>query len=175
MQYYSPSAGTWKYDSDYESGTSYVSTGLGLYDSYQYRVRAVNSSGNSAWVNITYTKAASVTEQKPTLTISGVKTPNEVSLKVGNNFGIRGIISTNCGMITEVYGAITNIDGSVVQSTRYYPNASSHDLRYSINNDLIFNNLSAGNYVYTVTANAANGGQSTSSILISCSFTVSAA
>lgn len=48
----------WKADSDYKTktATSYISTGLADYDSYDYRVRAVNAAGYSPWSEFTYTK-----------------------------------------------------------------------------------------------------------------------
>ena len=50
VQYRTPKTGNaWKADPDYSSGTSYISTGLKDYDSYDYRVRAVNASGTSDW------------------------------------------------------------------------------------------------------------------------------
>lgn len=53
VQYYSQKNGVWKTDGDYSSGTSYISTGLNSYLSYQYRVRAVNAAGSSSWVSCT--------------------------------------------------------------------------------------------------------------------------
>lgn len=71
VEYYSQSAGAWKTDNDYKSGTSYTSTGLSLYNSYRFRVRAVNGSLTSAWVEITYTKpSASTPAQNGTATIT---------------------------------------------------------------------------------------------------------
>ena len=43
----------WRADTDYAGGTSYTSTYLD-YDPYYFRVRALNSAGTSAWVEITY-------------------------------------------------------------------------------------------------------------------------
>lgn len=58
VQYYNRSSGTWKTDTDYtnKSATAYTTTGLSLYDSYRFQVRAVNSAGSSSWVEVTYTK-----------------------------------------------------------------------------------------------------------------------
>ena len=109
-------------------------------------------------------------EATPTLSISGENYPS--SLNEGDNFGIRGTITTDYGTITYVYGAITDASGYTVQSSEYRPNTSSHNLRYSINNDLIFNRLSAGTYTYTVQATAKNGSEEASQTLISQSFSV---
>lgn len=54
VQYYSPKNEMWKDDPDYSSGTSYTSTGLNSYDSYEYRVRSCNAAGDSDWVYYTY-------------------------------------------------------------------------------------------------------------------------
>lgn len=107
----------------------------------------------------------------PKIAISGDNAPS--SQRYGANFGIRGIVSTDCGVINKVYGVILNSNGNVVQSGTYYPNAASHDLRYSINNDLIFNRLGYGTYTYRVYVTAQNGSQTTEETVIDCTFTVS--
>jgi len=58
VQYYSNKTGAWTADGDYTSktDTSYVTTGLSNYSSYQFRVRAVNTFGESSWVTVTYVK-----------------------------------------------------------------------------------------------------------------------
>ena len=95
------------------------------------------------------------------------------SQRLGANFGIRGIVTTSCGQITELYGAIYDNNGNVVQCAYYYPNDASVNLRYTINNDLIFDRLSAGSYTYYVEATAQNGSQQTTLTLICSDFTVS--
>ena len=109
--------------------------------------------------------------QVPTLSISEQNAP--YSRRLGANFGIRGIVTTSCGQITELYGAIYDNNGNVVQCAYYYPNDVSVNLRYTINNDLIFDRLSAGSYTYYVEATAQNGSQQTTLTLICSDFTVS--
>ena len=48
----------WRTDGDYKTNTatSYTSTGLANYNSYDYRVRAVNAAGRSEWAYFTYVK-----------------------------------------------------------------------------------------------------------------------
>lgn len=60
VQYYSRKTGSWTADGDYPGGisTSYVTTGLSNYESYDFRVRAVNTFGASSWVTVTYVKPA---------------------------------------------------------------------------------------------------------------------
>ncbi len=108
--------------------------------------------------------------QKPSISVSGNNTPG--SLQQGSNFGIRGTVYTDCGMITELYGAIYDSNGNAVQTSRHSPNASSADLRYTINNDLVFGNLGAGSYTYYVEAAAVNGSETTTSVVINNSFNV---
>ncbi len=110
------------------------------------------------------------TERVPTLSISEQNAPG--TLEQGGNFGIRGIITTDCGYITQVYGAILDVYGNAVQSSSYAPYDASHNLRYSINNDLLFGRLPAGEYVYFVQAQAVNGSQTSTGVMISQSFTV---
>lgn len=59
VQYQTPISGGWKADPDYKTktATSYVSTDLINNYTYQYRVRAVNSAGASAWVEVNYKKS----------------------------------------------------------------------------------------------------------------------
>ena len=122
------------------------------------------------WVYCGSVDKVQTSTQKPSLSISGQNAPTK--LNVGDNFGVRGIISTDCGTITRVYGAIINSSGTTIQSGSYSPNTASHNLQYSINNDLVFNKLPTGNYTYKVTATAVNGSKSTSLTLIDSSFTV---
>lgn len=57
VQYRTPKTGNaWRADPDYSSGTSYISTGLKDYNSYDYRVRAVNANGASDWTEYTLYK-----------------------------------------------------------------------------------------------------------------------
>jgi len=58
VQYQTPNSGGWKKDPDYKTktATSYISTGLINNYTYQYRVRAVNLTGASGWVEIRYNK-----------------------------------------------------------------------------------------------------------------------
>ena len=106
----------------------------------------------------------------PTLTISGQNNPE--TLKQGSRFGLRGTVKTDCGVISSLYGEITDSSGNVVQYGQYYPNKASANLRYTINNDLIFDRLSAGSYVYRVQATAKNGSKETTQTLIDCPFLV---
>lgn len=112
----------------------------------------------------------STDNRTPTLTISGQNSPE--TLKQGSNFGIRGTVKTDCGVISSLYGEITDSNGNVVQHGQHYPNKASDNLRYSINNDLVFDRLSAGSYVYRVQATAKNGSKETTQTLIDCPFQV---
>ena len=106
----------------------------------------------------------------PVISISGQNLPEYQT--VGDNFGIRGTVYTDCGTITYLRGSIMDSAGNEVQLGQYYPSASSVDLRYTLNNDLVFGYLPAGQYTYYVTATAQNGGEETTQELIRQSFTV---
>lgn len=121
----------------------------------------------------TVPSAPSADGRTPTLQISGQKVPE--SLNQGGNFGLRGTITTDCGVITSVYGEITDLSGNVIQSGQHTPNTTSDNLRYSINNDLVFDRLNAGSYVYRVQATAKNGDKETTQTLIDCQFQVQGA
>jgi len=55
VEYSSPTSNGWKTDPDYKdkTSTSYITTGLKAVQ-YEFRVRSVNSVGQSKWVTITY-------------------------------------------------------------------------------------------------------------------------
>lgn len=75
VQYRTPSTGyAWRADADYCSGTSYISTGLGNYNSYDYRVRAVNAAGASAWTEYTLVKTVSTPDPAPVTTAPAAPT-----------------------------------------------------------------------------------------------------
>lgn len=129
-----------------------------------------SSSGSSGSTPTSTQPPVKKETKKPTVTISGQTVPS--TQKQGSNFGIRGTVSTDCGKLTWVYGYITDRNGNVLQSGEYFPNSSSDNLRYSINNDLIFDRLSAGSYIYWVKATARNGDQETTETLIYTEFQV---
>ena len=118
---------------------------------------------------------AKVPNQVPTVTISGEISPSG-ALTLGNNFGLRGIISTDCGVITSLNGYILDASGASIngQHGYYTPNAASVDIRATLNNDLVFDSLPTGSYTYCVIAIAENGTES-SKLTISRPFTVEAA
>jgi hypothetical protein len=111
-----------------------------------------------------------VPDQKPQLSISGANYPS--TLHVGDNFGLRGTVKTDCGTITEVQGGILDSTGAEIQSSSFSPNKTTHDLRRSINTELEFGLLSAGDYIYRVIATATNGEQTTTKTLIDTPFTI---
>ena len=110
----------------------------------------------------------------PSIRISEQNYPSSTH-KRGRNFGIRGIVSTDCGVLTSVKGYVYDCYGNVVPGFASEYNAigsSSFNLRYSINEDLIFNNLPVGEYRYVVRASAANGSKTSELTLIDCAFSV---
>lgn len=58
VEYYKRASSTWERDYDYTNNkvTSYITTGLSNYDTYKFRVRAVNNKGKSDWTELTYDK-----------------------------------------------------------------------------------------------------------------------
>ena len=141
---------------------------------YTYVVYATAQNGAQS-TNFSFYRAFIIAGVKkttavPTITLSDATLPS--TLAVGSNFGIRGIVQTDIGQITKVYGAIVDSSGATVQDAVYYPNTAEHNLRYSINNDLIFNDLPAGSYIYIVQAWAENDGAESSKQVISQPFAV---
>ena len=137
-------------------------------------VSIVDNTPSSQTAEMPATVPAVVYEDTmPSLSISGQNMPSILS--PGQNFGIRGTICTDCGLITVVYGCITDIWGNTVMSGTYYPYEMNHNLQYSINNDLVFGRLSPGDYKYSVVATAVNGNQETTQTLIESYFVIEAA
>ena len=174
--------GTYKYYLSAVASNSYGETrevllnatftvGSGSSSSSSWPSSSSSSSSGSSGSTPTPTQPPVKKEtKKPTVTISGQTVPS--TQKQGSNFGIRGTVSTDCGKLTWLYGYITDRNGNVLQSGEYFPNSSSDNLRYSINNDLIFDRLSAGSYIYWVKATARNGDQETTETLIYTEFQV---
>lgn len=85
------------------------------------------------------------------ITISDQTTPTG-NFEQGSNYGIYGKIISNL-IITKVWGGIYKQGtDTTVQYVEDTPNATSYDLHGKFNNNLIFNNLSAGNYTYKIYA-----------------------
>lgn len=118
-----------------------------------------------------FTVNGSLPKNQPKVTISSVSAPS--SLKVGSNYGLRGVITAENCTLVAVYGRVKNSSGKVVLSGDYSINATTHDIRYSINNDLTFGKLSVGSYTYEVTvAYVTPQGERESKVLVQQSFNV---
>ena len=79
-------------------------------------------------------------------------------IKVGSGYGMRGSVTSNY-KITQVNAAVYNkVSGNKVLSSVDYPNSNTMNIQYSnVNNQLIFNNLSAGQYRLEISATDASG------------------
>ena len=161
----------------YFYGNNYMNGMIGDISGGQYRINIAyleQVGGSTATHPVVSTAPTAphptVADRVPNLSIYGQNAPS--SLNMGGNFGIRGVIRTDCGIITAVYGTITDSYGTAVQSSTFYPNETEHNLRYSVNNELIFGRLPAGRYIYQIWAEAVNGTERTSTVLISEYFEV---
>lgn len=136
---------------------------------------AVNHYGNT-WYEIARDRWISsdrceVVGQRDFVTISGETSPSG-TLQQGSSFGLRGNVQTAVGKIVKLRGAIVDASGNTVQEATYYPNATSANLRYTINDDLIFDTLAAGSYRYLVEVWTESDGVETYTQLVSSAFTV---
>lgn len=111
-----------------------------------------------------------VNSDNPNISISDAAVPSNMA--AGKSCGLRGIVSTDKGRLVSVYGAIYNSSGQVMQCSKKQPNASSLNIKNTINKDLKFGILPADNYTYEVTAVALNGSQASKATLLSVPFTV---
>jgi len=131
------------------------------------------------WPNATAYVPDSVTPQQE-VSISGASKPHKQ--KTGAPFEMEGIVTTT-GYLTSVSATIWNINQDGISTTKalntvsrsFSGNATiSHDISKSINYELIFNVLKAGQYRYEVEVGYVYNNQQKKAILIDCIFAVSA-
>lgn len=133
---------------------------------YTLEVCAVDTSGNSITVTKNFDVVGQAVKAESTLSINLDKYP--VTLNAGSGFGLRGSVTSNYN-IALVKGYVINSNGQTVLSSKDTPNSTSMDIRYArLNNDLVFNNLGAGNYTMKVVATDNSG----RSVEVSKAFTV---
>lgn len=122
---------------------------------YTLEVQAVDASGNSIRVSKDFTVVGEVVRAESTLSINLEKYP--VTLNAGSGFGLRGSVNSNYD-ISVVRGYVINSNGQTVLSSKDTPYSTSLNIKSArLNNDLIFNNLSAGNYTLKVVATDSSG------------------
>ena len=79
----------------------------------------------------------------PVIKILEERSPEQ--LVQGRKFGVRGIVYTEKGVLTEVFAKVNDADGNTVLSSNIYkPNEARIDLHSSVNNDLSSGKLEAG-------------------------------
>lgn len=122
---------------------------------YTLEVCAVDASGNSITVIKNFTIVGQTVKTESTLSINLDKYP--VTLNAGSGYGLRGSITSNYSIVL-VKGYVINSSGQTVLSSKDTPNSTSMDIRYAnLNDDLVFNNLGAGNYTMKVVATDNSG------------------
>lgn len=122
---------------------------------YTLEVYAVDASGNGITVTKNFTVVGQTVKAESTLSINLDKYP--VTLNAGSGFGLRGSITSNYN-IALVKGYVINSSGQTILSSKDTPNSTSMDIRYAnLNDDLVFNNLGAGNYTMKVVATDNSG------------------
>ena len=159
---------------------NYVSFDTLAEGTYAYKVVATNAAhSNQAVVtqNFTVGTAASTTPTTPTATAAsdslyvsgGTQVP--ATLKTGGLVTVRGTLTSGNSNITSVtVGVYDKSTGKMVTGKTVAPNTKTYNL-YQLDNDLTFDKLPAGNYVYRVTA---SNGTYSGRIVVGQSFTVSA-
>ena len=122
---------------------------------YILEVQTVDASGNGITVTKNFSVVGQSAKAESNLSINLDKYP--VTLNAGSGFGLRGSVTSNYN-IAAVKGYVVNSNGSTVLSSKDTPNSTYMDIRYAnLNNDLVFNNLGAGNYVMRVVATDNSG------------------
>lgn len=122
---------------------------------YTLVVEATDSSGKTVTIKKYFEVYANQTKTASSLSINLVRYP--VTLKQGTSFGLRGSVDSNY-TIAKVRGYVKNSTGSVVLSSTDTPNSTSMNIQYAdLNNSLVFNKLSSGNYTMIVEATDTSG------------------
>ena len=122
---------------------------------YNLVVEATDNSGKSVKITKLFSVYAEQTKTPSTLSINLEQYP--VSINEGTGFGLRGYINSNYNIV-KVRGYVKNSSGTTVLSSNDTPNSTSMNIRYAdLNNSLIFNKLSAGNYTMIVEATDSSG------------------
>lgn len=142
VQYYCVRSATWKIDPDYINrlDTSYISTGLGLYNSYKYRIRAVNSAGASPWVEITYIKK-DTNSINPNNSIGIVTVQynangcNNVPASHSINKGNNGIVSFKLSSTKPTENGYTFLGWRLENSTEYDINSPGQSITIDTGNE----------------------------------------
>lgn len=125
------------------------------------RTGTVSKYSNGITVNTSSTPAV-------TMTISGHTYPTG-TLMMGSPFGLRGIVNSNYTLSSVTAGVYQQSNGGETSQIKtVYPNAKSYDLYGVINDSIIFNDLTPGDYTYKVMASS-NG---TTKTLVSSNFSV---
>ena len=139
---------------------------------YRYCVIATNSANkNYALVNKEFTVGDSgqtppaSSDDKLSIT-GGTAIPDQIA--VGKAVSIRGTVSSASSNITSLTAGVYDASGKLVTGKTVSPNAKSYNL-HNLDNDIIFNKLSAGKYEYKVVAT--NSGNSNYTVYTK-SFTV---
>lgn len=141
----SPSAKSYSLHGKFNDNLIFDNLAIG---DYTYKIYAKNLLKTYTLVTSDFSIVDTISSS---ITISGQTTPTG-NLKLGGNFGIYGTISSNLN-ITKVWGGIYKQGtDTAVQYVEDTPNAKSYDLHGKFNNNLIFNNLSAGSYTYKIYA-----------------------
>lgn len=121
---------------------------------YHYTIVATDASGTTkTLINNKFTVQGTGAS---TLKITGASKIS--TLKQGNPWTCRGTVSSNY-VLREVKGTIYASDGiAVIYKASVYPNSKSYKIQNSkIDKELLFNNLAAGSYYYTIVASDASG------------------
>ncbi len=117
-----------------------------------YKITAKNGDKTAVkelWYNFT------VAYKCPTISVSTPLTAPS-TLRKGSCFGIRGVLTTDVGVITYCHAYVVG----TAQDYTCYPNSKTTDLRYNGCNDkLLFNKLKKGTYTYRVEVMAQNGNE----------------
>lgn len=149
----------------YPSVYSYIrkcsNTAQGAYDAGYYWCAHYEIPANTTQRSVTRGNLAKNTfwpqygaTTAKTPTISGASTPAS-TMKQGTGMSIYGTISSS-QKLTSVTAGIYNSSNKLVSGKTVKPNSTTYNLN-ALDNDILFSSLSAGSYVYRVTATVSSG------------------
>lgn len=130
---------------------SSVSFGSLVAGTYHYRVIATNAAGTTTLLDKEFTVTA---EGSDALTITDYNYPT--TLKYGESFSIRGLVTSESSNITSLSAAIYDTADDLKSSLTVNPNKTSYYLEDMVGK-LAFSSMSPGTYYYRVVATNAAG------------------
>lgn len=107
----------------------------------------------------------------PTITATGLTYPTNITQ--GNAFSLRGTLSVNAGVITQITATVTNrVTKKVAMNVSVHPKTKEVNIRNTINKKVVFGKLPVGDYTLKMVVTAKCGTKEATKTVINHGFTV---